>query len=296
MKHSLIYLFVLAAVSFGQNENPPFHFPDSVEMKTDLVYATYGSRELHLDLFLPKIGEGPFPAVVYIHGGAWRFGSRVAFRRQAAHMATKGFVGACIEYRLSGEAKFPAAVHDSKAAVRWLRANSAKYNVNPDKIGAAGGSAGGYLVAILGTTHKVAALEGNGGSAGLSSRVQAVALFNPVTDFVRMAKEPGETEPGNKSIHQLLGATFSENPKLWARASPITYVDQDSAPTLFLHGTKDPYWQYHQSVDMMERLRAVGVHAEIFTAEGAVHAFFNRPPWYQPTLERMEEFFTKILR
>ncbi|MGH7488252.1 MAG: hypothetical protein ACREMY_22040, partial [bacterium] len=110
MKRLLPALAALASVLAAQPtpQNPPFHLPASVEQKTDLVYALAGSRQLHLDLYLPKSGRGPFPAIVYIHGGGWNAGNKNAFRRQAAYMATKGFAGACIEYRLSSEARYPA--------------------------------------------------------------------------------------------------------------------------------------------------------------------------------------------
>src|SRR5438270_12467934 len=169
----LLLALALAAPLLSQNQRPAFVLPDSIEMKRDLVYASPAGRDLHLDLFLPKSGAGPFPAVVYIHGGGWVNGKKNAFQRQAAYMATKGFVGACIEYRLSGEAIYPAALNDSKAAVRWLRVNAAKYRIDPDKIGAAGGSAGGHLVALLGTTGGTPAFEGDSGNAGFSSRVRA---------------------------------------------------------------------------------------------------------------------------
>ncbi len=275
-------------------QDPAFELPESVELKADLVYAAYGSRQLRLDLFLPKSGTGPFPAVVYIHGGGWSGGNKGAFRRQAAHMATKGFAGACIEYRLSGEAKFPAALYDSKAAVRWMRANAKQYRVNPDRIGAAGGSAGGHLVAMLGTTAHIRELEGDGGNAGISSRVQAVAAFNPAVDLVSFGKKASDN--ASNSVFAFLGATFADKPDLWAQATPLTHVRKDSAAHLFLHGTSDALVPYQQSVDMMEKLKKAGVPAEIFTADGASHGFFNRPPWFEPTLHRMEEFFTRLLR
>ncbi|MEX2260492.1 MAG: alpha/beta hydrolase [Bryobacteraceae bacterium] len=295
MKSSLFALLLAAApLAAQQPQDPPFHLPPEVEMTADLVYAKGGGRDLRLDLFRPKSGKGPFPAVVYIHGGGWRGGNKNAFRRQAAHMATIGFAGVCIEYRLSGEAKFPAALHDSKAAVRWVRANAAKYGIDPDRIGAAGGSAGGHLVAMLGTTAHIKELEGDGGNPGHSSRVRAVAAFNPAVDLAGF----GKAGSGNatNAVSQFLGMPYGDNPSLWERATPTTHIGNNSAPTLFLHGTGDATVPYAQSVEMAKRLKAAGVHAEIFTAEGAAHGFFNRPPWYEPTLQRMDEFFVKMLR
>ena len=162
---------ILAAPLWCQKMNPPFQLPAGVEMKADLVYASPGGRDLHLDLFLPKTGAGPFPAVVYIHGGGfskgetrWRSAGRPPTWRRRASWAS-------IEYRLSGEAKYPAALYDSKAAVRWMRVHAKEYRIAPDKIGAAGGSAGGHLVGMLGTTGDMPAFEGQSGNPGVSSRV-----------------------------------------------------------------------------------------------------------------------------
>jgi acetyl esterase/lipase len=273
----LIFALLPFVALCAQQEQPPFRLPDGVRVEQNLVYSSPGGRDLHLDLFLPKEGRGPFPAVVYIHGGAWKGGNRNAFRRQAAHMATKGFAGACIEYRLSGEAKYPAALQDSKAAVGWVRANAAKYRIDPRRVGAAGGSAGGHLVALL----------------GVLGDVKAVAAFNPAVDLVSFGKR-APSSAGN-SVAVFLGATYAQKPELWAEATPITHVDKNSAVFLFLHGNADTTVPYQQSLDMLKKLKAAGVEADLFTAEGAAHGFFNRPPWFEPTLKRMEGFFLRHL-
>ena len=233
-------------------------------------------------------GTEPFPAILYLHSGAWFQGSQTEFQRQAAHMATKGFVGATIQYRLIPEAYFPAQVQDSKAAVRWLRAKASTYRIDTDRIGVAGGSAGGYLAAMLGTTPHIAEFEGSGGNPGFSSRVQAVAAFAGLFDFPAMRSD--------LFIRDFLGASFEENPELWAKASPSTYVGPESAPFLFLHGTNDQGVPYKQSVNMMNALEAADVSAELFTAEGAGHPFYFSDPWFQPTLEAIEELFTRMLK
>jgi len=292
MKSKWMLCLILAAPMWCQKMNPPFQLPAGVEMKADLVYASPAGRDLHLDLFLPKTGAGPFPAVVYIHGGGFSKGNKAAFSRQAAYMATKGFVGASIEYRLSGEAKYPAALYDSKAAVRWMRVHAKEYRIAADKIGAAGGSAGGHLVGMLGTTGDMPAFEGQSGNPGVSSRVLAVAAFNPAVDLVSI----GKTNPTDDSLVKFLGCTYTDNPKLWAEATPLTHVSKGSAQFLFLHGTGDTTVPYQQSVDMMNKLKAVGVHAEIFPAKDAKHGFFQSPPFFEPAMLRMEEFFRKSLR
>ena len=291
----LICLTPLIALALAaQNQNPPFVVPEGIKIVPDVVYATIGSRQMHLDLYLPSNAAGSLPAVVYIHGGGWSGGNRTAFRRQAAYMATKGYVGACIEYRLVAEAKYPAALYDSKAAVRWVRANAAKYHIDANRIAAAGGSAGGHLVALLGTTADMPAFEGSEGLTGVSSRVAAVAAFNPVLDMAALGK--GAANSARNPIADFLGATYEEKPQLWREASPIYHVSASSAPFLYLHGEADTTVPYRQSVEMMGKLKAAGVRAELFSAPGAKHGFFNSPPWYEPTLKRMEEFFDSILR
>ena len=198
-----------------------------------------------------------------------------------------------IEYRLVPEAIFPAPVQDSKAAVRWLRANASTYRIDTDGIGVAGNSAGGHLAAMLGTTPHIAEFEGDGGNPGFSSRVQAVAALSGLFDLasVRLSNQGND-----QLIEDFLGASYAENLELWVKASPITYVGPESAPFLFLHGTNDLSISYQQPVDMMDALKAAGGFAEIFAAAGAGHPFFFFPPWYQPALSAMEEFFTRILK
>ncbi len=282
-------LFLVPALVLAQRVDPPFSLPDGVEMKTDLVYARHGDRELKLDLFLPKSGAGPFPAVVYLHGGGWSGGNRNQFHRQAAHMAAKGVAGACVEYRLSGEAKWPAAIDDARTAVRWVRASAAKYRIDPERIGASGGSAGGHLAAYLATTDSIRDFE-----VRASSRVRAVAAFNPVLDLPALA--PAAAGSANNAIFNFLGAAYADNPKLWADASPITHVSRRSAPMLILHGTDDKTVPYRQALDMVNKLKEARVKAELFTAEGAPHGFFNRSPWFEKTVAAMEEFFLRTLK
>jgi acetyl esterase/lipase len=269
---------LFAGLAAAQRVEPPFSLPDGVEMAAGIVYASPGGRDLQLDLFLPKSGDRPFPAVVYLHGGGWSGGNRNQFHRQAAHMATRGVTGACVQYRLSGEAKYPAAIEDARAAVRWLRENAMKYRIDVERIGAAGGSAGGHLAALLGTTEP---------------RVRAVAAFNPVLDLPALAPAAGSA---NNAIAAFVGATYLENAKLWTDASPITHASRRSAPILILHGTADATVPYQQAVDMLKKLKDAGATAELFTAEGAPHGFFNRPPWYEKTLAAMEEFFERTLK
>lgn len=280
-------------------KGPSFKLPDGVTQVRDLTYAQYGTREMKLDLYWPSSGSGPFPGIVFIHGGAWVLGTKAGFNNQAAYMAGKGYVCVSIDYRLAGEAIWPAALYDSKAAVRWMRAHAAEYKIDPNKIAAVGGSSGGQLVALLGTTADVKTMEGDGGNPQFSSRVQAVVAFNPLTDFVSMlarTQMPVRTGPpyAVPVITKFLGGTADQVPEIYMEASPVAHVSATSAPFLFLHGDSDTTMPIEQSTEMQHTLEAVGVRAELYIAKGGNHGFFNYEPYYQPSLERMEQFLDSV--
>ncbi len=260
-------------------------------MQRNLVYGQGSGRDLHLDLFRPRDAAGARPAVVFLHGGGWRSGNKGQFARQSAYLAGKGYVCACAEYRLSGEAKFPAAVEDAKCAMRWMRSQAEELKVDPERIAVAGGSAGGHLALMVAASAGVKELEGQGGHAQFGSQANAVVGFNPVADFSGMAR----ARRAVPLLASFLGVEYEQNPDVYAKASPVTYVDEKHPPCLILHGDEDQTVPYEQSVAYIEKLKALGVEAELFTAEGAGHGFFNRDPWYQPTLEKMEAFLGKHL-
>jgi acetyl esterase/lipase len=290
---SAVALAALPSLALAQaKQDPPFRAPDNVEIRRDVVYGKGGPRDRKLDLFLPKGGDGLRPAVVFIHGGGWQGGNRGAFQRQAAYLAGKGYVGACIEYRLSGEATFPAAVEDCKCAVRWLRANAKELRVDPERIAAAGGSAGGHLASLVGVSGAVKELEGSGGHADQSSAVALVVAFNGVFDM----ESAGRGGAAGGPVGRFLGGTIAEKPKEYKLASPMAHVGKGSPPHLFLHGTADTTVPIDQSRKMMKALKDSGVKAEIYEADGAGHGFFNRPPHYEPTLRRMEAFLDEHFR
>jgi len=271
-------------------QNPPFTLPPEVRMLPGLIYAELKAERLHLDLFLPRDGDGPFPAVLFAPGGGL---DRSQFWRQGVYMAQKGYVVATIEYRPSHRwvqpfepgTTFPAGLNDFQAAIRWLRANAKQYQVDPGRIAAGGGSAGGYLAALAGTNRWSGS---NWSGAPPESRVQAVVALNAPMDLPSL--------PDNPALKNLLGATFEQNPRIWRDASPMTHVGADTVPLLMLHGTRDQEVAYAQSVNMQAELRKLGIKAEVFTAEGAGHGFFNNPPWYEPTLARMVEFLSEVFK
>lgn len=241
-----------------------------------VIYVTRGEKALEADLFLPAATDKPVAAVVYIHGGGWRGGNRAQFQRHAARMAELGFAGLCVQYRFQQEAKWPAPLDDVTAAVDWLRAHAKEYNIDPRRIGAAGGSAGGHLAAMLG-------VRGN---------VRAVAAFNPALDLIAL----GNHDKLSNSVKDLIGAAYAENPSLWKSASPIENVSPRSAPFLLLHGTADATVPFEHTERMLRLLTKAGVRAELMPAEKQGHGCFNQEPWFTPARDRMIEFFQRELK
>ena len=212
-----------------------------MRVRSGLPYATVpGVRPLELDLYLPT-STAPAPVVVFLHGGGWRVGSRhsagPAFASSAPfeQVAAAGIAVASVDYRLSGEAVWPAQLHDVKAAVRWLRLRSDDLALDPDRIAAWGESAGGHLAALLGLTADRPDLEGDIGSAGPSSRVTAVAAWYAPSDIGAVATDLGAdpTDPSSREA-QLLGAPVASVPDLAAQASPVSYASAAAPPFLLL--------------------------------------------------------------
>jgi len=273
---------------------PPDRVQAGVKALRGLEYANAGGKAILLDLYLPEKAEGPLPLIVWVHGGAWQTGSKEGC--PALRMAPRGYAAASIDYRLSQEAIFPAQIEDCKAAIRWLRAHAKDYNLDPQRFGAWGASAGGHLVALLGTAGDVKELEGTGGNPDQSSRVQAVCDFFGPTDFCQMAAHslpgsPIQHDDARSPESRLIGGALQENKDKAARANPITYVTRNAPPFLILHGDKDPLVPHHQSEILAEALKKAGVEVTLHTVAGAGHGFGG------PQIDRMvEEFFDKHLK
>jgi acetyl esterase/lipase len=259
-------LLLIASLALAQN---PFTPPSSLEFIPNLEYSTVGQK-VELDLLKPKNQTGPLPAVLFIHGGGFRRGTRQSYLAQAAKLAERGYVTATMSYRLAPRHQFPAAVEDAKAAVRFLRANALRYGIDTDRIGAWGGSAGGHLVLMLGLTSGVAEFEGSGPNQQFSSQVQAVINYYGPTDFTQSYSKSVDAA---EVLPLWLGGHLDTNRKFHQKASPIHWVNPNAAPTLSLHGTKDAYVAYEHSVSLTARLLDAGVEAELETFSGAGHGF-----------------------
>jgi acetyl esterase/lipase len=244
--------------------------PDTVRWEPGIEYSAPAGEHLQLNLARPKTGDGPFPTVLCIHGGGFRAGKRESYDGLCLKLAERGYVAATITYRLAPKHQFPAAVHDTKTAVRWLRANAAKYKINPAKIGTTGGSAGGHLAQFLAVTANVPEFEGEGGHADQSSSVACVVNVYGPSDFT---KSYGKSVDAAEVLPLWLGGNLETAKVQHIRASPLYWVTPDAAPTLCIHGTEDKYVAHEQAVWMVDKLKAATVEAELLTLEGAGHGF-----------------------
>jgi acetyl esterase/lipase len=260
-------------------------------IERDVIFGKGGTIDLKLDLATPAQGKGPFPAVVCIHGGGWRSGSRQQLNSLIKALAKRGFVAATVSYRLTDKAQFPAQIEDCKAAVRWLRANADKCRIRPDAIGAVGFSAGAHLSCLLGAADTSAGLEGNGGNSEQSSRVQAVVSFYGPSDFtVKTWKKDVE----EYFLVPFFGGSFEDKKDLYRKASPLIYVTKDDPPFLFFHGTKDPLVGIENSEKMVTRLKEVGVYARLVAVPDAGHGWFDER--LTRNIEEAAKFFDEKLK
>jgi acetyl esterase/lipase len=254
----------------------------------DLPYVSDPHPRQHLDLYLPD-SPSPLPLIVYIHGGAFRLGSKRS--GVPIDYLQKGYAIASINYRLSQHALFPAQIEDCKAAVRWLRAHADRYGLNPERVAAWGPSAGGHLAAMLGTAGHVRAFD-VGEHLDQPSAVRAVVDYYGPTDFLQMDAHrlPNgmRHDPADSPESELVGGAIQEHPDRVARANPITYVTPEAPPFLVVHGEADPLVPHHQSELLVAALEAAGVPVTFYTVPGAGHGGF-----VVPKVEEMTEAFLK---
>ena len=271
MRKLLTYFVgTLLVALMGSTLNAAPQVPDSVIWEEGIEYSNPEGAHLQLNMARPKTGAGPFPAVLCIHGGGFRAGKRDSYDGLCVTLAERGYVAVTITYRLAPQHKFPAAVHDSKAAVRWLRANAAKYHGNPDRIGVTGGSAGGHLAQFLGVTANVPQFEGNGGNADQPSHVACVVNVYGPSDFT---KSYGKSVDAHEVLPPWFGGNLETHRNLHIQGSPLYWVTPNAAPTLCIHGTEDKYVAHEQAVWIVDKMKAATVDAELLTLEGAGHGF-----------------------
>jgi acetyl esterase/lipase len=270
----------------------------------DVPYANQSAAQ-KLDIYLPKNGKTPYPVIVQIHGGAFKMGDKADGQVNASLEGLKqGYAVVSINYRMSGEAKFPAAVYDCKAAVRFVKANAKTYNFDPNKIAAWGGSAGGHLVAMLGTSGGVKELEDlSQGNAAFSSNVQAVVdWFGPINfntmdgHFRASGKGKPDHDAANSPESEYIGKKITDAPDLVKKANPTSYISRDDAVFFIQHGTADPLVPTQQSIEFAQELEKTLGKSKVtyIPLEGAGHGGpqFNTPE----NLKLVFAFLDKVLK
>ena len=249
----------------------PLDVPDDVVFEPGIEYARPGGEPLALNLARTKSPAGPSPAVVCIHGGGFRAGNREHHDRLCILLAQRGYAAVTVTYRLAPKHPFPAAVHDVKSAVRWLRANAEKYGIDPQRIGATGDSAGGHLALFLGVTGDVARFDAaDGQNLDQSSRVQCVVDVYGPSD---LTKSYGKSVDAAEVLPLFLGGDVEHQRKRHILASPLYWVTPEAAPTLLIHGTEDPYVAFEQAQWIHDRLQAAEVDVTLVKLDGAGHGF-----------------------
>jgi acetyl esterase/lipase len=255
----------------------PVAFPDGVKAFRDVTYQTLpGYRPQIVDIYVPST-KGPHPLILYVHGGGWigghtrHAGALADFPKVLAKLASEGFVVASLEYRLAAEAKFPAQLQDSSAALRFLRQHAAEYGIDAGKVGVWGGSAGGHLAALTAVTCRDTSLDP---AAASDSCVQAAVTWYGVYDFAGMTA----TNNGNAAGGQLLGCEGACSPDRIRAVSPVNYIDAKDPPFLLIHGETDKVVPVDQSRRGEAALRKAGVKVESIYIPAVDHSFIGTTP------------------
>lgn len=267
----------------------------NLKSQLGVTYAKYGDRTLEMDIYRPRDAWGELPAVVCIHGGGWAKGNRTSHARVAQAIAARGYVAATISYRLSGEAPFPAAIHDCKAAVRYLRANAKELGIDAENIGAIGLSAGGHLTALLASSAGVSELEGDGGNPEFSSAIQAAVPMGAQTDFLsQRTRDISAQGDRGKIWRQFLSGSQQERLETYRLASPLHHLDRSDPPCWFITGeTDDPSTHADGFRAQMDELK---IPSGLTVIEGAPHPFLGKQVWFDEMLEKADAFFAEHLK
>lgn len=311
-----LLLILCTTLAFAQKKKSSPGLPSGVTLLKDLSYVEKGHAHQKLDLYLPADAKEPLPLIIWVHGGAWEGGSKEQCQPLHQGFLSKGYAIASINYRLSQHAIFPAQIEDCKAAIRWLRAEAKTYNLNPERFAAYGGSAGGHLAALIGTTGSIKTFD-VGGHLTISSSVQAVCDYYGPSDFLynennRSPEFSKRLNDPNAAVPRLLGGPIKDKRDAALKASPVTYVtNQALPPFLIVHGDKDPLVPLTQSERLFNVLRDAKGNVHFHCIKGAGHgngcfgaendarvvSFFDRwlknPSIQQPPVAQRTESFAQ---
>lgn len=271
--------------------------PNNIIENRDVIYTTlkntpYGDRDLRLDIFSPK-KLGKYPALLMIHGGGWRSGNKSLQIPMAQKMATLGYVTICVEYQLSMEAPYPAAVYNIKSAIRWIRANAEEYGIDTEKIAISGCSAGGQLAMLIGFTNGVESKEGSHGNLDYSSNIQAIIDIDGVVDFMAPESLNLNRKPNSPDI-EWLGGSFYDKPEIWKDASSIFWANEKSPPILFLNSG---YPRFHAGQDeLIGMMKNWGIYSEVHKFDNKIHTFWLYDPWVNRVVAYMDNFLIKVFK
>ncbi|MEW6759407.1 MAG: alpha/beta hydrolase [Pseudomonadota bacterium] len=255
--------------------------PASVQLRKDLVYLQHPGLALGLDLYLPQPGPTPAPLVILVHGGGWASGDRTGMAPLAARLAARGFAAATVSYRLSGQARYPAAVTDVRESLRWLRDNAAGFGIDPGRVAISGASAGGQIASLVGMLEPQA--------------VGAVINIDGLSDFTTEESRKHEDDPNKKpsAAGAWFGGRYAEKAPLWRAASPITHVGKDSPPVLFIISGVPRFSVGREA--MAAKLASYGIASDTVALPGTPHSFWLFDPWVEPTVEAMDAFLRRTL-
>ena len=260
--------------------------PSGFTLKT-LEVAKYPEHTVELYVYVPD-AEGTWPCILDIHGGGWKARQIDSDKPMMERLAQRGFVTALVSYRLSTEAKYPAALDDCKAALRCLRAHAKELKLDPERIGCMGGSAGGHLSGLTGMTSGLPEFEGAGPFREQSSAVKACIVMAATQDLIA-----ANAEKTNEGAILFFGASAQDKPEIYKTASPITHVRTGVPPTIFIEGEKDTL--KIGRAEMMEKLKALSIETAVHTLKNAPHPFWMSDPWCAETVEISAAFFKKHL-
>ncbi len=308
-KTCLSLFLILAFLPTGYSQQSPDrtkvtpNMTDGIHQEGSIIFTYVDEkrrRRLTLDLYRPSgdVAKQRNPAIVLYFGGGWQNGRPGLFAPLAQALAQRGYVCVVPEYRLSGEAPFPAAVHDAKAAIRWTRKSAKRFGIDPDRIACLGGSAGGHLSGFMTATSGMEGFEGNGDHGDTSSEVQAAIVMcgpmNMLADGVAERAEEGAKKPVGDAILDFMGGVPpSQDPDRYRQASPLTHLGKHTPPMLFIDGENDrPRLRY---TDFWARMDDLGISHEFVLMPDGPHPFWVMREWFEPTVDAGDAFLKETL-
>lgn len=270
--------------------------PKGVFAKENIDYRTLApDRVLHLNVYRPDDTK-LYPALLMVHGGGWSSGSLSLQVPMAQQIADKGFVTIPVEYRLSPEALYPAALHDLKAAVRWVKANASEYNIDTTRIAISGCSAGGQLAMLVGMTNSLPEYEDSSEYADYSSSVHAVVNIDGISDFLSDELEASRVSLSKNKIPSAVkwfGGIFEDKQEAWINASPIYHITEKSAPVCFINSSIP---RFHAGRDAaIEKLSKYKIYTAVYSIDDTPHTFWLFHPWFTITVDYMTDFLNNVL-